>query len=582
MPNSRATRSPDSLDRLATATSSTPGRFWKPGMCRLRVFLPAPTNPTRIVRSVTGSDGSISSVLRGRDLMHTAPTRPLTGEEFLDSLRGGREIWVYGERVKDVTTHPAFRSPARWVPRLTAAAPEPATRAVLTCETDTGSGGYTHKYFRAPRSADELVAARDAIAAWARLTYGWMGRSPDYKAAFLATLGANADYYAPYQDNARRWYRAAQERVLFMNHALVQPPVDRHRPPDEVADVYVHVEKETDAGLIVSGAKVVATGSALTHHNFIAHPTTVPIKTKEFAVVFIAAMDTPGVKLICRPSYAMAADVMGSPFDYPLSSRMDENDAILVLDHALVPWDNVFVYEDVEKSNMFFPGSGFLPRAMLHGCTRLAVKLDFIAGLVLKAVDAVGSRETRNVQASVGEAIAWRNLFWGLSDAMARAPVPWVGDTVLPNPEYAQAYRVFSTVAYPRVKELIEGILASGLIYMNSHAVDFRTPALRPYLEKYLRGSDGTGAVERVKLMKLLWDATGTEFGGRHELYERNYAGAAETIRVITLEMAQASGQTQKFRGFPEQCLAQNDPAAGTVPDLITPDDVNLFLKKPR
>src|SRR5262245_58763615 len=193
----------------------------------------------------------------------------------------------------------------------------------------------------------------------------------------------------PYQDNARRWYRAAQERVLFMNHALVHPPVDRHRPPDEVADVYMHVEKETDAGLIVSGAKVVATGSALTHANFIAHPSTTPIKTKEFAAVFIAAMDTPGVKLICRPSYAMTAETMGSPFDYPLSSRMDENDAILVLDHARVPWENVLVYEDLEKSATFFQHSGFFSRAMFHGCTRLAVKLDFIAGLMLKAADAV-------------------------------------------------------------------------------------------------------------------------------------------------------------------------------------------------
>ncbi len=508
--------------------------------------------------------------------------QPFTGAEFLESLRGSREIWIYGERVADVTTHPAFRNPARMLARLYDALHDAALHDVLTCPTDTGSGSYTHRYFRAPRTAGDLVAARDAIAAWARLTYGWMGRSPDYKAAFLATLGANADFYAPYQENARRWYRAAQERVLYMNHALVQPPVDRHRPPDEVADVYVHVERETDAGLIVSGAKVVATGSALTHGNFIAHPTTVPIKTKEFAVVFIAAMDTPGVKLICRPSYAMTAEVMGSPFDYPLSSRMDENDAILVLDHALVPWENVFVYENVEKSNTFFAQSGFLPRAMLHGCTRLAVKLDFIAGLLLKAVDAVGSRETRNVQASVGEAIAWRNLFWGLSDAMARAPVPWAGESVLPNPEYAQAYRVFSTVAYPRVKELTEGILASGLIYMNSHAVDFRTPALRPYLEKYLRGSDGTGAVERIKLMKLLWDAMGTEFGGRHELYERNYAGAPETIRVITLEMAQASGQTQRFRGFAEQCMAEYDLEGWTAPDLITPEDVNLFLRRPR
>src|SRR5438034_11022434 len=242
----------------------------------------------------------------------TMEARPFTGAEFLESLRGRREVWIYGERVTDVTAHPAFRNPARMLARLYDALHDPATRDVLTCPTDTGSGGVTHRYFRAPTTADDLVAARDAIAAWARITYGWMGRSPDYKAAFLATLGANAEFYAPYQDNARRWYREAQERVLFMNHALVNPPVDRHRPPDEVGDVYVHVERETDGGLVVSGAKVVATGSALTHYNFVAQGSTVPIKKKEFALTFMIAMDTPGVKLICRPSYAMAADVMGS------------------------------------------------------------------------------------------------------------------------------------------------------------------------------------------------------------------------------------------------------------------------------
>ncbi len=509
--------------------------------------------------------------------------RPFTGKEFLESLRDGREIWIYGQRVDDVTTHPAFRNPARMVARLYDALHDATARETLTCPTDTGSGGVTHRFFRAPTSAEDLVGARDAIAGWARLSYGWMGRSPDYKAAFLATLGGNAEFYAPYQANALRFYREAQERVLFMNHAIVQPPVDRHRPPDEVADVYVHVEKETDAGLVVSGAKVVATGSALTHYNFIAHPSTnVPIKTKEFALTFMAPMSAPGIKLICRPSYAMAADVMGSPFDYPLSSRFDENDAILVLDKVLVPWENVLAYEDIEKAITFFKASGFFPRAMLHGCTRLAVKLDFVCGLLLKAADAVGSGANRNVQSSIGEAIAWRNLFWGLSDAMARTPAPWAGGTVLPNPEYAQAYRVFATVAYPRVKEITESILGSALIYQNSHAVDFLTPELRPYLDKYFRGSDGTDAVERIKLMKLLWDAMGTEFGGRHELYERNYAGAPETIRFITWEMAQASGDAARFRAFAEACMSEYDLDGWKAPDLISPADVSLFLKKPR
>src|SRR5213075_1268902 len=114
----------------------------------------------------------------------TVGVRPFTGEEYLESLRDGREIWIYGERVKDVTTHPAFRNTARMLARLYDALHDPKRKDILTSPTDTGSGGFTHKFFRATKSAEELVAARDAIAEWARCTYGWIGRSADYKAAF--------------------------------------------------------------------------------------------------------------------------------------------------------------------------------------------------------------------------------------------------------------------------------------------------------------------------------------------------------------------------------------------------------------
>src|SRR5919199_5912397 len=107
-------------------------------------------------------------------------SRPLTGQEYLESLRDGREIWLYGERVPDVTTHPAFRNTARMVARLYDALHDSATRDVLTKETDTGSGGYSHRYFRVPMTWQDQLAARDAIAAWARLTYGWLGRAPGY------------------------------------------------------------------------------------------------------------------------------------------------------------------------------------------------------------------------------------------------------------------------------------------------------------------------------------------------------------------------------------------------------------------
>jgi 4-hydroxyphenylacetate 3-monooxygenase len=502
-------------------------------------------------------------------------TKPMTGEEFLESLRDGREVYIYGERVKDVTTHPAFRNTARMVARLYDALHDAKHKDKLLVPTDTGNGGMTHAYFKCPKTVEEALAGRDAIAEWARIGYGWLGRSPDYKAAFLGTLGANAEFYHPWQDNARRWYRFAQERVPFVNHAIIHPPVDRNKPPQDVADVYCHVEKETDAGIVVSGAKVVATGSALTNYTFVAHHGLVPVGDKNVAAIFMIPTGAPGVKLICRTSYEMTSTVMGSPFDYPLSSRIDENDAVFILDKVLVPWENVFCYGDIDKANNFYPHTGFVPRAFLQACTRLAVKLDFIAGLLLKAIEASGTKDFRGVQANVGEVLAWRHLFWSLSETMARNAKPWVDGYLLPDLQAAEAYQITSTMAYTRIKYIIEQTVASGLIFLNSSARDFKNPDIRPYLDKYMRGSNGYAAVDRVKLMKLLWDSIGTEFGGRHELYEINYGGSTEEIRRYVLFDAQALGVADQLKGFVEKCLAEYDLDGWTVPDLANPGDLS-------
>ena len=503
-----------------------------------------------------------------------AKGRPFTGAEYLASLRDGREVYIYGERVDDVTRHPAFRNAARSIARLYDALHDPKSKDLLTWSTDTGSGGFTHKFFRAARSREELIAQRDAIAHWARMSYGWMGRSPDYKASLMNTLGANHEFYGKFAGNALAWYRRAQEHVLFMNHAIVNPPVDRARAPDQVKDIFITIQKETDAGIYVSGAKVVATSSALTHYNFLGQNAAVPTHDTDLAVMFIAPMNAQGVKLICRTSYEMMASVMGSPFDYPLSSRFDENDAIFVFDNALIPWEDVLLHRDLEKLKIFFPQSGFLQGYQFQGCTRLAVKLDFLVGLIAKALRAIGSDEFRGNQALLGEIIGWRNLFWGLSDAMAHNPTPWVGDAMLPNAQSGSSYRVFAGDAYGRVKEIVEKIIASSLIYLPSSARDFSNPAIEPYLARYVRGSYGIGYKERIKIMKLLWDAIGSEFGGRHELYERNYAGNHEDIRIHAMWNARNSGTLDGMIALAEQCLADYDENGWTGSSWLDPEDV--------
>jgi 4-hydroxyphenylacetate 3-monooxygenase len=253
------------------------------------------------------------------------------------------------------------------------------------------------------------------------------------------------------------------------------------------------------------------------------------------------------------------ANTIGSPFDYPLSSRFDENDAIFVFDNVLIPWEDVLLHRDVEKIKVFYPRSGFLNGYQFQGCTRFAVKLDFMVGIIAKALRAAGTDEFRGNQAMLGEIIAWRNLFWAISDAMAHNPQSWVGDTVLPNAQSGSSYRVFAGDAYGRVKDIVDRIVASSLIYLPSSTKDFANPAIDKYLERYVRGSHGMGYRERIKIMKLLWDAVGTEFGGRHELYEVNYAGNHEDIRIQCMWNARGSGALDQMIGLAEQCMADYD-----------------------
>ena len=272
---------------------------------------------------------------------------------------------------------------------------------------------------------------------------------------------------------------------------------------------------------------------------------------------------------------------MGSPFDYPLSSRLDENDAIFILDKVLVPWENVFVYDDVEKANNFFPRTGFLPRALLHGCTRLAVKLDFIAGLLLKAVEATGTKDYRGVQANVGEVIAWRNLFWALSDAMVRDPKPWIGEYVLPNPEPGAAYQIIAPMAYTKVKNLIEQTVG-----LRPHLPQLPRPRLQeprdpplsrqvPARLERLRGGRARQAHEAAVGLRSAPSSAAATSSTRSTT-----SGSTEEIRRYCLFGAQASGNADRFKGFAEQCMAEYDIDGWKVPDLTDPGELSYHVRR--
>ncbi len=495
--------------------------------------------------------------------------RLLTGETFLESIRDGREIWYDGERVKDVTRHPAFRNSASSVARLYDRLHDPEFAQVLTRPDKYGI--VTHKFFCPSYSAGELLEARDAIAVWQRMSFGWMGRTPDYKAAFMAQLAEGADFYHPNGGNALNWYKKVASQALFLNHVLVDPPVDRDQPHHHGTDVFVNVTHDDDKGMYVSGAKMVATGSALTHATFVAPNSGSAARMKTgkdeaFALVFFVDMDTPGMKLVSRPSYEMKA---ASPFDAPLASRFDENDAVLIFHNAFIPWENVLVYRDVEKAKGFYASSGFFNRYNLQSATRLSIKLEFACGLLMKGTQATGTASFRGVQTAVGELVGMSQLVWALTTAMALDPEPGVGDSVVPRLQTAAAARIYMTDVWQKVRQIFEEILAGAPIVTVSSHRDLQTPDLDPVIERYFRGT-GLTAHDRIKLFKLIWDALYSEFAGRHALYEKNYAGNHDQQRLDALRWADLRGDSRRYEEMVEQCLSDYDLNGWHAKDLYS------------
>lgn len=497
--------------------------------------------------------------------------RPQTGHEYLELIAAdGREVWLDGERIDDVTTHPAFRNSCRMVARLYDAMHDDANAAVLRAPLHEG-GGWTHPAFQAPRTLEEHLQQKEAYAAWARIGYGWLGRSPDFiGAAFAPSFEIEAEYFGEYADNARNFARELRETVGYIGHAIVNPPIDRSSP-ETAKDIMIRVEKEDDKGIYVSGAKVVATGMAIAQQVLIAHHF-IPVTDKKYAPVFVIDVNTPGVKLYCRRSYEGDAAKTMTPFDAPLSSRLDENDFILVLDNAFVPWERVMMYSP-EKANTFMAVPGQASRGLLQAGVRLGVKLDFLCGAFMRAVEVGGTKDFRGVQAAVGEAIAYRHNIWAIMEAMTRDSHVWRDKYLMPHIVHGHAYRVVAADMYSKIRQSVLRHVASGLIYLPSSSRDYLNADVKPMLDQYARGSNGISSEDRTKILKLCWDAFGSEFASRHELYETNYSGSQEQIRVDQYVRSFQNGTAEKMLGIFDACMSEYDINGWTAPDLINPGD---------
>jgi len=449
-----------------------------------------------------------------------------TGGQYTASLRDDRAIFVDGERVRDVTQHEAFRGVVSTVASLYDIASDPANEMSFT-EPETGM--VANKMFLIPRNVADLRARRAAIERWSRATNGFLGRGPDHVAAFLAGFASAPVLFdrgrAGFGEHVTEFYRRACREDLYLSYVIVPPQVDRSKTAQgqEEAFLQVGVLRERDDGIVVRGAQMLGTAAALSDFVFVSCIVPQRPGDEDYALSFIAPLASPGLRLYPRRPYAMGQP---STFDYPLSTRFDESDALIVFDDVFIPWEHVFVYRNVDLTRSQF----FETAAHVLGNTqaqiRLSVKLQFLVGVARKIAATNRIDGFPQVQETLADLAAIAAIVEGMVLAAEASSSIDAYGVARPNPRFLYAAMSQQAEFYPRALHLLRQLAGGGVMQLpSSAAAELNNPETGPDIRRYIR-STGVPSEERIKLFKLAWDLFGSEFGGRHHQYEMFYAGA--------------------------------------------------------
>ena len=450
-----------------------------------------------------------------------------TGADYVEGLRNSpREVYVGGEKVTHVLDYPPFRRPIESYAGLYDLKHDPSAQEILTYTEEPGGERYDVS-FLVPKSGEELLAKGRAFRRFARLTYGCMGRGPEFMAALIAGLSESSDWFDQFHEggseNVANYCRYVKENDLFLTHALGNPQSDRSKQSHQQKNPFLHLraKEETSEGLIIRGAKQLATAAPVTDEVLVfPNGRQFGPGDEAYALCFAVPTNTPGLKIICREPLVPTDDL--SVFDHPLSARFEEIDALLVFDDVLVPWDRVFFYNSLEAANSmrFMTGVGvFSGHQSMH---RAATRASLAVATAQAIVRSVKTDSFPNVSELIGRLIASYKAIEAIVYRAEHEPHVTETGTYWLNRDFQTAHGLLFPDFYVTMLEVIKRTSAAGLM-LTPTAGEF-VGEVGEFAETYFAGADMGGA-ERVQLGKLGWDLAGSAVGQRLAHYERFYLG---------------------------------------------------------
>ena len=484
----------------------------------------------------------------------------LSGEEYLESLRDGRIVYLGGERVDDVTRHRGFRNAARSFAMIYDVKKDSAHRELLAYEDE---GELHSMYWLMPRSRDDLVRRLKAHEYIADLSYGLLGRTPDFYAGFVVALAINPEILDTekhkFADNVVEYYKQCRDSDWFVANAVTPPPGTRQREVFMKRGMTLpalRVTAEDDEGVIVNGTKLLATSAPFAHSIWLGNIQPLAQDAAKESITCGILVNSPGLSLVSRKSFERHAV---SEFDNPLAYRWDESDCVVLCRDVKVPWERVFVHDDPELSvDMYFKTAAH-SMGNHQATVRFRAKLRFLLGLIRRVVEVSGAAKIPAVHDALGHLAAQEGMLAAMIHGQVHDHESLPGGYVNINRRYMYAAIYWCYLHYDEICTQIRELMGGGVMQMPSDISVLDNLETREIFETYWSTPEYT-AQERFKLFKLAWDAVGTDFAGRHTLYERFYLGPAFIVRMHNHREA----PWEEMHAMVDRMLASYDvPGAG-------------------
>ena len=473
-----------------------------------------------------------------------------TGEQFLAGLRGDeREVWLEGEKVTDPASHPKLAGAARSLARLFDLQHEDPETFLME-SPDTGKQvSVTHIQ---PKRREDLERRRVASKAIADATAGMMGRTPDYLNYTFACFAARADVWGRYGNeegaqNLVEYAKHMRDNDLALTHTLINPQVDRSVPEAEQAagEVSLHKVENTENGILVRGARMLATLAPFADELAVYPGSDLRLQDGRYAICFAIPMSTPGLRFICRDSFSSQRDT----WDYPLSARFDEMDAVVVFDDVEIPRDRIFLDGDAQLHTEVITDSHWRAHIIHQAMTRAWAKLEFAFGLGHTMAEMTGVNRFDHVQEKLGE--IWSMLEMTRAGVIAAEAGSFQAEGVddwVPDERSLVALRGLMPKFVPRAVDLLQLVGGGGFMATPSKA-DYDNDEIRADIEKYFQARN-VGAERRIRAFRLAWDFVGSSLGGRGELYERFYLSDSFRMTALAYVLADKSHPTKLVEQF--------------------------------